>query len=330
VQVGDINNPADTMHAVHPGTGQPWGSVGYEFSPATTEVTNADFMNFLNSVADQADPARLYNEEMASDPRGGIVREGQTAPFAYKVKPNMANKPANFVSWLDAARYTNWLENGEPAGLQGSGTTEDGAFDLLIVQDPGVDAILSESAQTSLLTENEWYKSAFYNLPNQTYWLYPTGSDSEPFKATAQPGTGDVDNPGAEVVNYADEADWNGQDGNVTTVASAGAPSPLGTYDQAGNVAEWLADDSENGQRIARGGSYADAWPDLQSEAGAVRDDVLLDPDYEGPDVGIRVAVVPEPAGALLCGLMAIGGIARLERARGNRRSIRSQRRPRS
>ena len=27
----------------------------------------------------------------------------------------MGNKPVNFVSWLDAARYVNWLENGMPS-----------------------------------------------------------------------------------------------------------------------------------------------------------------------------------------------------------------------
>lgn len=38
----------------------------------------------------------------------------------------MAQKPVNFVSWIDAARYANWVENGR--GEEAS--TETGAFDL--------------------------------------------------------------------------------------------------------------------------------------------------------------------------------------------------------
>jgi formylglycine-generating enzyme required for sulfatase activity len=39
--------------------------------------------------------------------------------------------------------------------------------------------------------------------------------------------------------NFNECADWNSQNGNVTTVGSNGGPSYYGTYDQSGNVYEW-------------------------------------------------------------------------------------------
>ena len=55
--------------------------------------------------------------------------------------------------------------------------------------------------------------------------------------------------------NYNFTADWNSQDGNVSTVGSNGKSSYYGTYDQAGNV--WQLLDSLNGSYQAlRGGAY--------------------------------------------------------------------------
>ena len=56
------------------------------------------------------------------------------------------------------------------------------------------------------------------------YWLYPTRSNNEPTVATADE-TGNVNNATDNVANYLRGADWNGQDGNVTTVGSGGAGS---------------------------------------------------------------------------------------------------------
>ena len=53
-------------------------------------------------------------------------------------------------------------------------------------------------------------------------------------------------------------ADWNGQDGNVTTVGSNGGPSAYGTYDQSGNVREWNDLTGTAGPfRGLRGGDWA-------------------------------------------------------------------------
>ena len=76
---------------------------------------------------------------MGSNARGGITRSGSSPNFSYTVRTNMGNKPVNFVTWLDAARYVNWLHNGKPTGAQGNSTTEQGAYDLTVAT-PGVNA----------------------------------------------------------------------------------------------------------------------------------------------------------------------------------------------
>ena len=150
----------------------------------------------------------------------------------------MGNKPVNFVSFFDSMRFVNWLENGQPTG--GSGT-ESGVYTI----GNGLNETRAPGATFFIPSEDEWYKAAYHQPAVQggdtdDYWLYPTASNSVPTVATAN-SVGDINNPGANVANYGSGADWNGQDGNVTTVGSAGplSASFYGTFDQGGNVREW-------------------------------------------------------------------------------------------
>ncbi len=100
-------------------------------------------------------------------------------------------------------------------------------------------------ARVYLPSEDEWYKAAYYDPTpgaggGDNYWLYASQSDTVPTVPAAS-ATGDITNPGANVANYFSGADWNGQNGNVTTVGSAGAlaESYFGTADMNGNVQEW-------------------------------------------------------------------------------------------
>ena len=228
--VGNAGNAADPTTGV--------GAVSYEYNIGTYEVTNAQYAAFLNSVA-ASDPNGLYNTSMGSDARGGITRSGSDGSYTYSVRENMGDKPVNFVSWYDAARMSNWMTNG-----QGSGGTESGVYTF-----DGVNSIsaitrdLSNPNQVFIPTEDEWYKAAYHQPASQggdsdDYWLYATQSNSVPTVASAT-STGDVANPGQDVVNYGRGADWNGQDGNVTTVGSAGSTSFYGAFDMNGNVREW-------------------------------------------------------------------------------------------
>ncbi len=69
---------------------------------------------------------------------------------------------------------------------------------------------------------------------------------------------------GYNSANYGANANWNMSiDGNVTNVGTNGGPSAYGTFDQSGNVFEWL----QSG--YIRGGSYASAFSALSSVSAA-------------------------------------------------------------
>ena len=255
VTVGNAGNPAD------PTTG--FGRVCYEYRIGKYEVTNDQYAAFLNAVA-ASDPNGLYNTNMGSNARGGITRSGSAGSYTYSVKPNMGNKPVNYVNWYGAARMSNWLTNG-----QGSGDTELGVYTLTGAT--SINAItrdLRDANQVFIPTEDEWYKAAYHQPFTQggdtdDYWLYATLSNSVPTVATAM-SMGDVANPGQGVVNYALGADWNGQDGNLTTVGSAGSTSFYGAFDMDGNTWDWN-ETLIGSLRGVRGGSFVNAEGSLRS-----------------------------------------------------------------
>ena len=72
------------------------------------------------------------------------------------------NKPITFVSWFDAARFCNWLHNGQPSGAQNAATTEDGAYTLNGATS-GVAISKNATAKVWIPSENEWYKAAYYD-----------------------------------------------------------------------------------------------------------------------------------------------------------------------
>jgi len=179
----------------------------------------------------------------------------------------MGNKPVNYVTWISAVRYANWLTNG-----RGNGDTESGAYTIEYgeVKLPDHAALAAgKTAKWVLPSESEWYKAAYYD-PNKTggagYWLYPAGSDDAP------------------------QANYNT---NAPSDAGAytGSASPYGTFDQGGNVWEWL--ETRSGEKVGlRGGSFF-----LNDKAeymrATVRYDVL---PAKWPNYGFRVARLGPPA----------------------------------
>jgi len=171
--VGDISNAADTIISPNP------GSVSYSYYMGIYTVTNTEYAAFLNAVA-QTDPNGLYVSEMA-DMRGGINRSGTSGSYTYSLKTDYGNKPVTNVSWLNAARYCNWLHNNKPTGSQSTSTTEDGAYTM-----SASDITKNSGAKYALPTVNEWWKAAYYKGGSTSagYWKYPTQSDTQPGKTT--------------------------------------------------------------------------------------------------------------------------------------------------
>jgi hypothetical protein len=193
-----------------------------------------------------------------------------------------------FVTWYDSIRFTNWLHNG-----QGSGSTETGAYTLLggTPTPSNADSITRNAgAKWFLPTENEWYKAAYYNGSTNTYYDYPTGSDTAP---NNNPPTADSGNSANFLVGF------NTTTGNLDYPhTGAGAytqsESPYGTFDQAGNVWEWNQTLISAGERGRRGG----AWnSDAVTLSAAHQDSYTA--NFQTDSIGFRVASVPDPTASL-------------------------------
>ena len=124
-------------------------------------------------------PYALYHVNMWTHAEGcKIERTGSPGSYTYSVAPDRANRPVNFVTWGDAARFANWLHNGQPTGAQDLTTTEDGSYFLDGKQaDFELEGVVREPDATWVIpTENEWYKAAYHKNDGVTgnYFLSPT------------------------------------------------------------------------------------------------------------------------------------------------------------
>jgi hypothetical protein len=219
------------------------------------------------------------------------------------------NRPANSVSWNEAARFVNWLNTSQGYSAAYKFTTSGGNDNIALWtgSDAGYDSgnpFRNSNAHYFLPSEDEWYKAAYYD-PNANggaggYWDYATGSDSAPTAVTGGTTSG--------------TAVYNGQLG-LADLTNAGGLSPYGTMAQNGNVWEWnesglnAPNDAAGESRVVRGGGRGTNSSGLQSS-----DRSDFGPAGESGFIGFRVASVPEPSGALLALLGMVAMIVRRSR----------------
>ena len=272
------------------------GAVGYTYDIGQYEVTARQYTAFLNATA-ATDAYGLYNTDMASDLGCKIQRSGTAGDYTYTVDPEWADRPVNYVSWGDAARFANWLHNDQPIGAQDLTTTEDGAYFL----DGAIsrEALLAVSRKAdwkwAIPTEDEWYKAAFHKNDGVTanYFDYPTSSDTAPSNDLVEPT-----DPGNNAT-FRQDGDTIGLPYYRTEVgAHENSVSPYGTFDQGGNVREWN-EEIIGGLAVRRGLRAGSIYSDSDALHAANRGYGY--PDEGGSPVGFRVVkAVPEPSTLLM------------------------------
>jgi len=303
VTVGDAGNAADT-------TG--YGAVTDVFAIGKYEVTIGQYSAFLNSVASVTSDSYLvdlWNGNMTTDLNiAGISRSGSgtsASPYNYSVIGS-GNRPISYVSWFDAARFANWVNNGATNGA----STETGAYTL----NGATNGFIAKNAGATwwIPSENEWYKAAYYKGggTNGGYWVYPTRSDTAPDNniggATNQANYKDPDYAVTQSSDYDPDQNYLTDAGAFSNSASA-----YDTFDQGGNVWEWNDAVISSSSRGRRGGSWGNDETFMKSSFRSIGSP----PTFEDSYVGFRVASVPEPSTAVLV-LMGVGALYLWKRRR--------------
>jgi formylglycine-generating enzyme len=303
-----VGNPGN---ATDPATDNLYGQVNYTYNIGKYEVTARQYTEFLNAVA-STDDYGLYHSNMSDTIRGsGISRSGSSGSYSYSVDSSFVNRPVDHVTFWDACRFANWLENGQG----GPGTTEYGTYTLT------ADAITTNTvtrnagANWAVTSDDEWYKAAYYD-PNLNsgiggYWLYPTCSNTAPGR-----NTNDVSGNNANY--YIGDVGTYPIDGTHYTTAVGqfrNSASPYGTFDEGGNVWEWneatidLLRGSQGGSCVLTDGDWTleSSWAEFRY------------PTYAGNAelIGFRVVQLPEPASLPL---LAVGVMGMLAKRRGVRK----------
>jgi formylglycine-generating enzyme required for sulfatase activity len=306
VTIGNPGNPNDQDY----GSGA-FGSVAATYAIGKYEVTLNQYAGFLNAIA-TTDTFGLYDPSQGSDLTiRGITRSGVSGSYTYSVVGD-GNRPVTYVNWLDAARFTNWLHNGQPTGLQGLGTTERGAY-MLDGFPNEINITRSAGARYWIPSESEWYKAAYYQPASlggdaDGYWLFPTRTNLIPGNTIG--GTPNLANFYYNSVFSVTQSGNYDPTANYLSPAGAysGSASYYGTFDQGGSVDEWT-EGVTGSARTLRGGNFIDEYYSLQASIS----------DFENPVgqtkyIGFRVATVPEPTAVV--SLILAGGFLFASRSR--------------
>ena len=162
----------------------------------TCETAIALCTQLLNSE-ELTEPHPLSNARMGTDAHvAGMSRSGAVGTTAHSLPTNAASgsRPSMYASRLVASRFASWAANGSPAG-----STEEQSCALVGGQTSGdaVAAFAGVIFTTSISTEDEWYKTAYYKSGivgaarsdgNQSGTQYRTPSNTMIRKTTSAAG----------------------------------------------------------------------------------------------------------------------------------------------
>src|SRR5262245_47677017 len=168
VHVGNPGNPGEYSGESVPivfftggfGVDRICGQVDYPYDIGKYEITASQYCAFLNAVA-ATDTYSLVAG------LGNIVRLGTPGNYTYRIGDgspedlaHWGNRPVGGIAWVDAARFANWMHNGQPHGLQDDTTTEDGSYPLhgLTTNAQAAQVVRNPGATWVVPSEDEWYK----------------------------------------------------------------------------------------------------------------------------------------------------------------------------
>jgi hypothetical protein len=278
VTIGNPGNLADNT-----GIPNPAGAVGYTYGIGKFEVS-VDMINKYNVNFGLDNSLEITTDQLGE------------------------KKPALSVSWNEAARFVNWLNTstGNHAAYK---FTTSGVNDNIALWDASdtldydpLNPYRSKRATYVLPSFNEWYKAAYYNPDDSTYYDFTNGSDTRPTAVT--------DGLSGAVYTEPGEASPTGP----ADVDQAGGLSPYGVMGLGGNAWEWeessvdLSNNDGSLIRGVRGGNWGNGSIFLSS---SVRLDEY-DPNFQSDSFGFRVArlhAVPEPSMMVIGTLFGLGGL---------------------
>jgi sulfatase modifying factor 1 len=314
--IGNSGNAADTLvmdkgPAADYTTG--YGAVGYDYQISKYDVTNSQYVTFLNTVDPAGtNPLNLWDKNMQEHviqdrglqvaTTGGINRDLAAAEGArYSVKPGQEQFPAVWVRWSSAARFVNWLSNG-----QGAGGTENGVYDMSVLTTGfATPPARAAGATVFLPSEDEFYKAAYYD-PSLNggvggYWQYGTQTNTPP-ASSPPPGTAPAANIGVGNTGGGGTADTmalTGQpyDATLSYLTDVGAyatsTSAYGLYDTDGLIYNWTETTKAlygSDFPVIRGGS----WRFGEEYDGAAYRNIYSGANVAGyASIGFRVAGLP-------------------------------------